>query len=131
MTYRKSLEKKGWHRPWPIRILSVILGFGLFYLGAALWALETEYGGDNPSRKEYIVYQEEGGPVQVQDETGVVFEGTQEEVDQWLESQRGSRNYTVSILLFAASAILAIIGIAPSRRKKEGSDGVTPIEVRA
>jgi hypothetical protein len=75
VTYRKPLERKGWHRPWPVRVVLVLLGLPLVAWGFAEWALEEEYGGD-PDRPEYVMSHEAGGPVQVHGKSGVVFEGT-------------------------------------------------------
>ena len=120
VTYRKSIEKKGWHRPWPIRMLSVAVGFGLFHVGAAVWALETEYGGD-PDRQEYVIGwdDESGHAVVVGENDAIVFQATDiSDAEAWVEAQRGSRNYTVPIVLFAASAGFVLVGLAPSPRRK-------------
>jgi hypothetical protein len=132
VTYRKNLEKKGWHRPWPIRILSAVIGLILFMAGGLGWALETEYGGD-PDRQEYVIGWDDelGGAVVLGGEHGeVVYEATDlSDAEAWVEAQRGSRNYTVPILLFAVSAVFVAIGVAPSPRKEGTSDSAPPLEV--
>lgn len=129
VTYRKEQTRSGWHRPWPLRVLFVLLGLTLVFAGMVAWSLETEYGGD-PDRQEYVVAQEVGEPVQVHGEGGVVFEGTQDEVDAWLEAQRGSRNYAVAILLLVGGALLIILGVSPSPLKRE-PEPARPAEVVA
>ena len=120
VTYRKELERKGWHRPWPVRVMLVVVGVVLVLAGLVAWGLEQEYGGD-PDRPEYVIAHEAGRPVQVLGEFGVVFEGTQEEVDAWLEEQRGSRDFTVPILLIVGGAVVGVIGIAPSPQEPEAA----------
>lgn len=116
-TYRSDLEQRGWHRPWPLRVVLGLVGVPLILAGLVGWALEQEYGGDE-DRKEYVTSQEASGPVQVHGESGVVFEGTQEEVDAWLEEQRGSRNFTAPFLLITGGAVLILAGVAPSPKKR-------------
>lgn len=134
VTYRKSLEKRGWHRPLPIRILSVFIGLVFFVAGGLGWALETEYGGD-PDRQEYVIGWDDelGGAVVLGGERGeVVYQATDiSDAEAWVEAQRGSRDYTVPILLYSASAIFVLIGVAPSPRIEESSDAVPPVEVSA
>ncbi len=127
VSYRKSLEAKGWHRPWPIRIVAVGVGFGLFFVGAVLWALETEYGGDR-ERHEYVIGWDEilGGAVVLGENNAIVYEATDiSDAEAWVEAQRGSRNYTVPILLFVVGAAGILVGIAPSPRRS-GDDGEVP-----
>jgi len=83
------------------------------FVGIEAWALETEHGGD-PDSQQYYVSQEAGKPVQVHGEEGVVFEGTSEEVAAWLKAERGSRNYTVPILLLIGGALSILAGVTPS-----------------
>ena len=78
--------------------------------------MEAEYGG-NPDRREFAVSQQVGQPVQVLGGSGVAFEGTQQEVDAWLENERGSRNYTVPVLLVAFAAFALLAGVAPERTR--------------
>ena len=75
----------------------------------------SEYGGD-VDRPEYTISHEVGEPVKVHGEAGVVFEGTQSEVDAWLEEERGSRNYAFAVLLFASGIGAIAFGVWPSRR---------------
>lgn len=122
-TYRKSLERRGWHRPWSVRVLSVIVGLLLLVAGGVGWALETEYGGD-PDRQEYVIGWDDqlGGAVVLGENNEIVYDATEiADAEAWVQAQRGSRNYAVPVLLFAGSAILLIVGVAPSPRREEGS----------
>lgn len=121
VTYRKSLEKKGWHRPWPIRLLLLLVGFVLFVLGGVLWELETEYGGD-PDRQEYVIgWDDDLGRTVVLGENGeVVYQASDiADAETWVEAQRGARDYTVQILLFITSALFILAALAPSPRKED------------
>ena len=113
VTYRKNLARKGWRRSGPARVLFGLLGVALVFVGIEAWALETEHGGD-PDSQQYYVSQEAGKPVQVHGEEGVVFEGTSEEVAAWLKAERGSRNYTVPVLLLIGGALSILAGVTPS-----------------
>ena len=124
VTYRRDLERKGWHRPWPVRVAAVFLGIPIFLLGMVAWSLEDIYGGDD-DRQEYVTSEEVGGPVRVHDQWGIVFEGTQEEVDAWLAAERGSRNYTVPFVMTALGVLLVLVGVTPSPRRT----GITPSDV--
>lgn len=132
MTYRKDLEKKGWHRPWPVRTVSVFVGLVLFAAGGLGWALETEYGGD-PDRQEYVIGWDDelGGAVVLGGEHGeIVYQATDlDDAEEWVEAQRGARNYAVPILLFAGSALFLLIGLTPSPRKPRIEDEAPPVTV--
>jgi hypothetical protein len=129
VTYRKNQARKHWHRPWPVRVLLVAGGIVLILAGYVGWALEQEYGGDD-DRQEYVMFQEASGPVQVHGDSGVVFEGTQRQVDAWLEDQRGGRDFTTPFLLIVGGAMLVLVGVAPSPRK--GHENLTsPPQVQA
>lgn len=133
VTYRKSLERRGWHRPWPIRILSVFIGLVLLVAGVAIWELETMYGGD-PDRQEYVIGWDDelGGAVVLGENGEIVYHANDiDDAESWVEAQRGGRDYTVPILLFAASAIFVLVGVAPSPRKEGSGDDVSPLEVSA
>ena len=45
VTYRKELERKGWHRPFLLRIGLIGLGLFIGLLGLFAWSLEQEKGG--------------------------------------------------------------------------------------
>ena len=117
VTCRRDLEREGWHRPWPLRVAAVLLGIPIFLLGMVAWSLEDTYGGDD-DRQEYVTSEEVAGPVRVHDQWGIVFEGTQEEVDAWLEAERGSRNYTVPHVMTSLGIVLVLVGVAPSPRRR-------------
>jgi hypothetical protein len=133
VTYDPNLEKKGWHRPIPIRISMVLIGLALFLAGNVAWDLESMYGGD-PDRQEYVIGWDDelGGAVVLGENGEMVYEATDiDDAEAWVEAQRGSRNYTVPILLIVGSAILVLVGVAPSPRKEQVDDGATPIDVNA
>ena len=113
VTYRKNLSQRGWRRSGLARVLFGLLGVALLFVGVEAWALETEYGGD-PDREVYSVSEEDGELVRVYGEEGLVFEGTPEEVAAWLKAARGSRNYTVPILLCVGGALSLLAGVTPS-----------------
>lgn len=113
VTYRKDLSRRGWRRSGLARVLFGLLGVALLFVGVEAWALEIEYGGD-PDREVYSVTEGDGEPVQVFGEEGLVFEGTQEEVAAWLRAARGSRNYTVPILLLVSGVLSLLAGVTPS-----------------
>ena len=127
VTYRRDLERKGWHRPWPLRAFLLLLGPALTFLGLVFWSLEETYGGDE-DRKEYITFHQAGGPVQVLDGSQVVFEGTQEEVDAWLEAERGSRNFTVALVTMAVGALAILAAVAPSPKKRPSDRNAPPAD---
>ena len=120
VTYRKELERKGWHRPWPIRVLLVVVGVGLLLGGWVAWDLEQEKGGWEGSGLGHHMIEETPDRVIVRGEDGaIVFEGSSiQEVEAWIEGQR-SRNFTVPILLLAGGAVLLVLGVAPSPRRPE------------
>ncbi len=115
VTELKRPRPRPWHRSVLARSVTVIGGAFLLLVGSVAWALETEYGGD-VDRPEYTISHEVGEPVKVHGEAGVVFEGTQSEVDAWLEEERGSRNYAFAVLLFASGIGAIAFGVWPSRR---------------
>ena len=121
VTYRKDLSRRGGRRSGLARVVFGLLGLALIFVGVEAWALETEYGGD-PDREDYSV--SEGEPVQVYGEDGLVFEGTSEEVAAWLRAARGSRNYTVPILLLVGGAISLLAGVTPSPLERDPREGV-------
>lgn len=98
------------------RALLAILALFLALGGLVSWAIETEYGGA-PDRNEYVVSQEGDGPVIVYDNSEMVFEGTQSDVDQWLSQQRGGRNSTVPLLLTGGALALLTIAFWPIIRQ--------------
>ena len=104
VTYRKELERKGWHRPPAIRVLLAVAGVLVVLLGWVMWTFEQEKGGWEGSGLGHFTEEQAGpsDPVIVRGETGeILFEGsTIEEVDAWIESQR-NRDFTVPILVIA------------------------------
>lgn len=117
-TYRRESERKGWwHRPWPVRVLSVLVGVCLVLFGMVLWGLEQEEGGwEGSGLGHHVVgYDELTDEVVVWNEDGeIVFRGTDMgEADAWIESQR-SRDFTVPILVMAGGGLLIALGVAPS-----------------
>jgi hypothetical protein len=119
MLTQPQATKRSWRQSITVRILLILFGVILGTVGYVAFALETEYGGD-VDRVEYVIAHEAGGSVQAltTDESGhevVAFEGTQAEVDAFLERERGSRNYTVPILLLAGGAVTALLGVVPPR----------------
>lgn len=133
MTYDRNLEKKGWHRPIPIRIFMVLIGLVLFLAGNVGWDLESIYGGD-PDRQEYVIGWDDelGGAVVLGDNGEIVYEATDiDDAEEWVEGQRGSRDYTVPILLIGGGVVLVLVGVAPSPRKEQTDVGATPIDVNA
>ncbi len=118
VTYRRDQARRHWHRPWPVRVVLVGVGVVVVLVGLVGWSLEGEYGGD-PDREEYVVGHDEAtGLATVEGESGVVFQGTEAEVDAWLEEQRGSRNYLVPVLLIAGGSLAFLAGLAPSPRAR-------------
>jgi hypothetical protein len=115
LTYRRDRARDHWHRPWPIRVLSLLLGLVLFIVGGVAWSLEDVYGGD-PDRQEYVI-----GPEGVIGENGeVVYETTDMmAAEEWAENQRGGRNYIVPFLLLMSSALLFLVAVAPSPTKRD------------
>ena len=112
-TYRKDLSRRGWRRSGSARVVFGLLGLALIFVGVEAWAWEVEYGGD-PDSEVYSVTEGDGEPVQVYGEDGLVFEGTSEEVAAWLRAARGSRNYTVPILLLVSGVLSLLAGVTPS-----------------
>ena len=120
VTYRRDLEKKHWHRPWPVRIVFVVMGVVLVLAGLVAWSLEDVYGGD-PNRQEYVIGHEVAtGQASVFGENGeLVYETVSiADAEAWVEGQRGSRSYTVPVLLIAGGAFAIIAGLSPSPRQK-------------
>lgn len=121
VTYRRELERKGWHRPFPVRILLLIVGLGLLLAGWVAWDLEQEKGGWEGSGLGHFVVEDDelGDGVLVRGENDeILFEGdSYEDVDEWIESQR-NRNFTVPILLLASGALFLVAGIGPSPKRQ-------------
>ena len=117
VTYQKHLAARGWHRSTRARVLLVILGLLVFYVGMAAWGLETEYGGD-PNLPEYVIeMRNDTGEVLVAEgeEGAVVFEGTSlAEAEAWVERQRGARDYRVPALVMIVGAVVLLLGVTPS-----------------
>lgn len=121
VTYRRGLSRRGWYRSIPIRVLLIIVGVGLFFVGGVARSLEEEYGGD-PDRQEYVIGWDDqlGGAVVLGEGGEVVYDATDvNDAEAWVESQRGSRNFTVPILFMASGVILFVAGVAPSPTRQE------------
>ena len=115
-TYRKDLAKKHWHRPWPLRVLLLLLGLFICLIGAVGWSIENVYGGD-VDRQEYVIgHDAELGRAFVYGEGGeVVYEATNiADAEAYVESQRGGRNYTVPILFWVTGILLLLLAVGPS-----------------
>lgn len=116
-TYRRDQTRRGWYRPLLIRIILVVFGPFVLFVGSVLWSLEEEYGGD-PDRQEYVIGWDDqiGGQV-VQCEGGeVVYEAPDSaDAEAWVEAQRGARNFIYAALVLAFGALLVLTGIVPSR----------------
>ena len=129
-TYRKDLAREHWHRPWPIRVFLVLLALILILAGFVGWALETEYGGDS-ERPEYVIGQEPDGAFVLGENGEVVYEATDiADAEAWVGSQRGSRNFTVPILLYVGGALSLILGVSPSPLRRE-AEPATPTHLVA
>lgn len=119
VTYRKDRARKHWHRPWLVRILLVIMGLVLLLAGAIGWGLEEVYGGDS-DRQEYVIGYEDGRGVVYGQDGAVVFESTDlVGAEAYVANQRGSRNYSVPIVLLALVGLAILAGISPSPLKQE------------
>lgn len=130
-TYRKELERKGWHRPLPVRVVLVVLALFVGLYGWFEWTMEQDKGGWGDLDIGMVEEGEFGDRAFVWNEAGdeVIFEGTSiEEVDAWIESQR-DRDFTMPMLLLAGSAVLLVVGAAPSPRRPEPRNAPPPVDV--
>ncbi|MEN8240088.1 MAG: hypothetical protein ABFR53_12915 [Actinomycetota bacterium] len=120
VTYRKDLAREHWHRPWPVRILLVILGPVMILAGLVGWSLEETYGGDTNVQEYVIEHDAAAGLARVYGENGEMeFEATSiEDAEAYVDGQRGQHNYAVPILLIVLGALSIIAGIAPSPRRR-------------
>lgn len=120
VTYRKELAREHWHRPWPIRVLLVLLGVVLIMAGGVAWSLEDVYGGDS-DRQEYVVGHDAlTGTATATGEDGTVYETDSiADAEAYVESQRGSHSYAVPILLLIGGGMAIVVGIAPVPSKRE------------
>lgn len=140
VTYRREYERRGWHRPLPVRVVLFSLGVLAGLIGWVAWTMEQEKGGwegtvlaDPFTVEEGIEDVEEGTyRALVRSEEGeILFEATSiEEVDAWIESQR-SRNFTIPVLLLIGSAVLLVVGLGPSPRKPGVNTDMARTEVHA
>jgi hypothetical protein len=125
VTYRRELERKGWHRNGLVRLVLVVAALFVGLLGYVTWTFEQDKGGweDSGLGHHMVEAGEVGDPVRVWNENGeIVFEGTSiEEAEAWIESRR-SRNFTVPSLLLVGSAVLFLLGVGPSPRKQEPAE---------
>lgn len=72
--------------------------------------------------KEYVISEDvETGQVLVHGEDGeTVYESTDMgDAEAYTEAQRGSRNYTVPILLIAGGALSVLLGVSPLKREPD------------
>jgi hypothetical protein len=101
-------------------VVLVLVGLVLLVAAGVGWSLEKEYGGD-PDRAEYVIgHDAQTGQATVQGQEGMVYEASNiADAEAYVESQRGSRNYTVSILLLTGGVLAIIAGIAPSPLARE------------
>ena len=119
VTYRRDKARKHWHRPWLVRVLLVVLGLVFLLAGAVGWSLEDVYGGD-PDRQEYVIGHEDGRGVVYGQDGAVDFESADiAAAEAYVADQRGSRNYTVPIALFALGGLSIMAGISPSPLRQE------------
>lgn len=120
-TYRRHLERRGWHRPWPLRVVLVVLGVVVTLSGWFMWTLEQEKGGWEGSGLGHFVVgdDEQTGRVVVWGEEGeILYEARRsEDVDAWIESQR-HRDFTIPAFVIAGGVLLTVVGVAPSLRVK-------------
>ena len=120
-TYRKVLERRGWHRSWALRVVLVLLGAFVIMSGWFMWTLEQEKGGwEETDLGHFVVGEDEQtGRAVVWGEGGqILYEARRiEDVDAWIESQR-SRDFTVPALVIAGGGLLVVLGVAPSLRTK-------------
>ena len=125
VTYLKDAEARGWHRPWPARVLLVLVGGFLILMGMAGWAFENEYGG-NSDRPEYVIgWDNELGQAFVQDGVVVYESSSLAGAEAWVQAQGGKRNYPGPILLVVAGSVLIIVGIVPSPRQRTATHSQT------
>ena len=133
-TYRREQERKGWHRPWPLRLLFVVVALFVGLLGLVGWSLEKDMGGwDDSGLGHHMVEEDQlANRVLVRGENNeILFEGTNMvEANEWIESQRNF-DFTTPILLLVGAALLLIAGIGPSLRRAEPSPVPPRIEVHA
>lgn len=116
-TYRGESGRVRWHRPWSLRVFSVLLGVGFVLFGLVLWGLEQEKGGwEGSGLGHHVVsYDELTDEVVVWNEDGaIVFRGSDMgEADEWIESQR-TRNFAAPILVAVAGGLLIAFGVVSS-----------------
>lgn len=133
-TYRRELERKGWHRPWLLRLFLVVVGLFVGLLGFVGWSLEKDMGGWEGSDLGHHMVEEDyrAGRVLVRGENNeILFEGTSpEEANAWIESQRNF-DFTVPILLLVGAGLLLIAGVGPSLRRPEPKHASPRVGVRA
>ncbi len=105
------------------RITMAILGVLTILAGSAAWSFETEYGGDGPGEIEHLADGTERvydiNDQQVDDEghqlRTLVFEGTPQEVEAYVEERRSEgRSYLIPGLMIAVGAVLLVGAVFPS-----------------
>jgi hypothetical protein len=120
VTSRKDLARKHRHRPWPLRVALVFLGLFLIIIGTALWSLETEYGGDS-DRPEFVIgHDSEPGAAFVYGEGGEVIYETSSiaDAEAYVDGFRGTRNYTVPILILGVGVLSLLVALVPSPQQR-------------
>ena len=124
-----------WHPSVVMRIILAILGVIALVVGVAAWSLETEYGGEGPGSMEMLpdgtvrvydvdeqITDAEGHPAPV-----LVFEGTQEEADAWVEQRRSEgRSYLIPVLILSVGAVLGVGAVFPSLGGDSELDEIAP-----
>lgn len=120
-TYERELERRGWHRAWPLRVVLVVLGSFVVLSGSLMWSLEQEKGGwEGSGLGHFVVGEDEqtGRAVVWGEEGEILFEARRiQDVDAWIESRR-NRDFTIPALVIAGGGLLVVLGIAPSLRAK-------------
>ena len=119
VTYRRHLERRGWHRPWPLRLILIVLGGFVVVFGLLLWSFEQDKGGWEGTELGHFMVEDSPGRAVVYGEGGeVLFEGTDiAEVEAWIENQR-HRDFTVPFLVITAGAMVVAVGVAPSPKRR-------------
>ena len=101
----------------PNRKTLVVIGLVLVVIGLAAWAWQSTYGGTEFGGVEIGP----DGVAQVYDPDGqVVFEGTEEEADAFIEeAQGGFRVFLVPGLIIGLGAAVIILAIAAPKKEPD------------
>lgn len=99
-----------------VGVLAVVVGMGA-------WSLETEYGGDGPGEIEHLADGTERAydinEREVDDDghqlRTLVFEGTPEEVEAYVEQRRSEgRSYVIPGLIIGLGVVLILAAVFPA-----------------